>query len=173
MGMLLKKLLSTMFLVTFLVACKEEPPNPTPELLDPIYLDIQTQRDSKANFLEISKKSLKQTFEEWRTEPRVQQAVKKRKRGRYFKEQRDIRKLEQEVAYLDLALLSRKEKARRSYLKAFKAKKPWPDPNEYKVYKRLNELNSVSRRWDDRVPTLDDRVEKYEASRAPSSKKKK
>ena len=106
MGMLLKKLLSTMFLVTFLVACKEEPPNPTPELLDPIYLDIQTQRDSKANFLEISKKSLKQTFEEWRTEPRVQQAVKKRKRGRYFKEQRDIRKLEQEVAYLDLALLS-------------------------------------------------------------------
>ena len=39
-----------------------------------------------------------------------------------------------------------------AYEKAFLADKPWPNPQEVAEYKKLKQLQSASRSWDERVP---------------------
>lgn len=152
-----------------LIGCSKEPPNPEPELLDPIYQDMVKQKEDDEKFLGVSEKTLEITYQDWR-EAIPQTGEGKRKRGRLFQEQRKIRELKQKIKFLDLAILSRKIKVRREYRKAYMEGKDWPDPREHEIYKKRKEMQSVSRRWDDRVPTLDSRIEEYKA-RSVSSKK--
>ena len=43
---------------------------------------------------------------------------------------------------------TRKELDRKSYLAAYKEKKPWPDPSEYDEYKTQRKLEQAPRNWD-------------------------
>lgn len=132
-------------LFLLLTAC--EKPDPNPELKDPIYTDIAAQLDVVSKALETERKNLEghrkdlasvipQTGEIKTVQKKIGDALLL------------VNKWEQEKVYLSLRLASRKQEDFLAYNKAFREKKPWPDPTEHKAYKDGQKLRAAKRTWD-------------------------
>lgn len=170
--------LSFLLLAFILVGCKR--PMKNPELIDPIYTDLL--KESKV-YLELSSKFLAEAeatkVELEKEDPRTGNA--KAIKNRYYGKLRDAENAKQMQVYYELHARSRKREARESYLKAFLADKPWPDPSEYEGYQTQVALRKANRSWDARAKKWSSRLaeikkgapsgggEKSESSSAPSA----
>ena len=79
--------------------------------------------------------------------------------------------LRQQAMYFEIRQKQRLEHDQVSYMKAFDAEKPWPDPSEFAEYKSLKQLQRASRSWDKRVPKSN-RYSKKELSEIPPEHKR-
>ncbi len=139
--------LSIIFLTTalfFLTAC--EKPNPHPETLDPIYSEFEKEAAAAENSAKAAEKEL-EGFEKDREAVVPQSGQIKYAEKRVSETKARIEKLRQMVQYWKIRAESRKEWAMKSYMAAYKAKKPWPDPKEYEEYKQLRKLEQAPKQW--------------------------
>ena len=129
-------------------------PNPTPELKDPIYLDL-------SNRGAIAKAASESMQEEIKTLRADLEALPPRDPSRR-KMQQDLTKKEtqlmvadQEALYFEIRSQQRKEFARTEYLEAFHAEKPWPNPEDFEAYKAQRRLQDAPREWNSRLKKTD------------------
>ena len=149
--MFIVRVLFTILFSILLMGCKEE--NPTPELSDPIYMDIMTKiQDLKAHVEEHRKQ-----MESWK-EVMSHMGPRDPNLRNFMDDHRKIleetKKYKQLLAYYEIRLQRRKITARKKYKQSLSKKTPWPDQEEYEHYKTNIRLREASRNWDDRVPTL-------------------
>lgn len=161
----MKRFFGTVLLILtlLLVGCKKEDPNP--ELLDPIYKDLEKR----------SSESQKQWDEELKKIVEFREKLEKTEANTLDRKdvQRDLDKslkavvqYEQKAKYYKIRLQRRLLVDRLTYKEAFAKDKPWPDPQEYSDYLVNIRLNEVNLNWSSRVPKLQSRLE----SRAPAAK---
>lgn len=138
-------------LIALIMGCKQQ--NPTPELSDPIYRDLETTAKGmeaaivpQEKKIEAAKAELKKMAE--------RDPFRKRQVSEVFRLERELVDIRQAALYFQVRVEQRRKFAREDYLKAFRADKPWPDPNEFDRYKKTKELQHASRNWGDRVPRL-------------------
>lgn len=148
------RILAILFIATFLFGCKK--PNPTPELADDIYLDLNSRAQSAQKELDSEKKKL-EGFKKDLAAVVPQTGAIKYAQKRYFESEARIQKLEQEVKYFELKANARKKYTKLEYMKAFNEGKSWPLPEEVEAYKTYKVVSQTSRGWDSRK-----RVESYE-----------
>jgi hypothetical protein len=140
-----------MLMAILITGCRHEEPNP--ELIDPIYSDlnkdylgISAAREESEKNLEGFKKDLEKaparTLEKRNAEEDIQ------------KEQNRLDRLTQLEEYFKIRVERRKVEARRDYKLAFIDNKNWPDPKEYEAYMVNKHLVHASKNWNDRVPKL-------------------
>jgi hypothetical protein len=158
---------TTLFIVcSLLLACRREEPNP--ELRDPIYLnlvqktgELKSKREDSIKKLEELRKGVEKTaattLERKLAEKDLKVALQ------------NLEKLEQEYNYATIRTERRRVETRKSYRIAFGQNQTWPDPSEHEAYLANQRMRTASRRWDDHVPKLADRIPKP----ADSTKKKK
>jgi len=132
------------FTITVILGCSK--PNPNPELLDPIYLDIQSELGAKESALKTAEELLKQREEEEKSVvPQTGQIKFARKR--LYDAEKSIERLKQEIKYLELRLQSRKREAKQTYITAYHDKKPWPNPSEWQTYQEKKKVMSDRGPW--------------------------
>jgi hypothetical protein len=127
-----------------------EKPNPTPELTDGIYSDLNSRAEAVQKSVESERKKLegfKKDLE--KAKPNTGDTAVAQKR--YFETERKIASLEQEAHYLELHADSRRVFVRKSYIQAFNAKKPWNNDTEVESYASNRKLNEKSPDWDENV----------------------
>lgn len=141
-----------MMLTGLLSGCSR--PNPTPELKDPIYLDL-------LNRGALAKAASDSVKEEIKTMKADLEALPPRDSGRK-KMQQDLTQREtrlmvadQEALYFEIRAKQRKDYARKEYLDAFHAGKPWPDPEDFEAYKLQRRLQDAPREWNSRLKKSD------------------
>jgi len=146
-----------LFAALALSGCRKEEPNP--ELLDPIYVDL----DKRAN------DSQKAYDEEVKKQVDLKAALEKAEPNsiELKNAERDLAKSEHSALFLDQNARYYRIRAKRralvdklTYKEAFSLKKPWPDPHEYSDYLVNTRLNEVNLNWNARVPKLQSRLEK-------------
>lgn len=143
--------------------CKSE--NPNPELLDPIYKDLDKRAsDAQHNLDDELKKQLELRTKIDQAEPNTIEL--KHSQLDLDKSLKIAAELEQKTHYYKIRAQRRLLVDRISYRNALKKHEPWPDPNEYSQYLINTRLNEVSLNWNARVPKLQDRLS---ASRAPTA----
>lgn len=148
-----------------LVGCNK--PDPNPELLDPIYKDLQSNEKSNSDSYtsELAKQEeTKKKIEE--AEPNSIDLAQARKELK--KSELVAVKYKQMALYYKIRAERRKVVDHITYQEAFAQKKPWPDRTEYSKYETNVRLNSVNLNWGARVPKLKDRITNYE--RKPAAK---
>lgn len=141
-------------------------PNPNPELLDPIYEDIQKELGSARaqvataeKEVEEHKKSVKDAI--------PQSGQIKYAQKRFFEAQAKLSKAQQMLQYYELRAKSRVKWVKESYMKAYKEKKPWPDPAEWDEYKAQKALEQSSRSWNAKQ-RIEDAAADLKRSQAPA-----
>ena len=146
----------------FLGAMGCHKPDPHPEAMDPIYKDIEkaqgevkSQLDSESKAFEEAKNEVKKVV------PQTGQIKYAQKH--YFDSVARLQKLKQLHRYYTLRLKSRESEAQELYLKAFAKDQPWPDPEEFEVYKITESARTKSRHW-----SVKERIEK---ERGPAMEK--
>lgn len=129
-------------------------PHPNPELLDPIYLDLS----NRGNLAKAAAESAKADIKTLRADL---DALPPRDSSRR-KIQQDLQKKEthllvadQEALYFEIRAKQRLEFARKAYLDAFNAGKPWPDPADFEAYKAQRRLQDAPREWNSRLQKTD------------------
>jgi len=140
----MKPIIILFFLISVLVACDK--PNPTPEAGDPIYNDLLKEAADVSNQLKSAEKEL-EGFQKDTAAVLPQTGQIKYAEKRVYETSARIEKLKQMKQYWELRAETRKDWSRRNYLIAYKAKKPWPDPNEYEQYKLQRKLELAPRQW--------------------------
>jgi hypothetical protein len=145
--------LSIASLVTTL-ACNK--PNPNPEMGDEIYLDLKSQAESAKKDAESEQKKLEGLKKDVETSV-PQTGTIKYAQKHYFDAEARVQKLEQVAKYFELKSDSRLKYTKSEYLKAFKAGKAWPTPEELESYKVYKALAKKDPSWDSRK-----RVQAYE-----------
>ncbi len=143
------KLIAALSIIVLFAGC--EKPDPNPEFRDPIYGDLQKESDSAVKDVESAKTEAdKLTDDISKLEPRdPSRSVMVNQRVAKNKAEAGSR---QRANYFKIRAEQRRDTDRRDYLRAFDAKKLWPDPNEFKNYEVMRKLQTTSRSWDDRVP---------------------
>jgi len=131
-------------------------PNPNPELADEIYLDLQSQTQNAQKDAEAEKKKL-EGFKKDLDNATPQTGAIKYAQKRYFESEERVQKLEQLAKYYEIKAEDRKKYTITEYMKAFRAGKPWPNPEEIESYKKYRELSKIEPSWDSRK-----RVKAYE-----------
>ena len=149
--------LATVFL---LVGTGCESVDPFPELKDKIYLDLQqtlaqAQEDKKnaETFKQMARDELK-TLETG--DPEIATLNKDIR-----KENRKIKAYNQEIRYLEIRLERRRLESRLAYAESLKSEKEYPDTREYAAYLAHKNLRNASPNWNERVPRLKERIDKY------------
>lgn len=136
----------TLLLLIFLTLLACEKPNPTPETSDPVYQDMQAELNSAESALKSAEKELEGfKLEVKKVIPQSSQLGAARERM-YQAEARTI-KTAQMIEYWKIKIESRRREARKSYLQAWKEKKPWPDPTEFREYSLQKKLQSAPQVW--------------------------
>lgn len=133
------------FLIFVLVNSSCNKPNPTPELMDPIYVDLQKTLDETKRQLENEKKQL----EEFKTALEIvvpQTGQIKYAEKRYWETLKKIEKMNQYIKFLELNLNSKQKRDRIEYLNAFNKNKPWPPKNEYEEYLQHKKMLARARK---------------------------
>jgi len=148
----------------FLSGCRKEDPNP--ELLDPIFADLdkraseaQKGYDDEVKNLEGEKVALE------KAEPNTIEL--KNARRDIAKSEAKILDLGQKARYYQIRAKRRMLVDRITYKDAFAKNLPWPDPHEYSEYQVNNRLREAPMNWAVHVPKLQDRLTK----RAPAAEK--
>lgn len=132
----------------FLAACNR--PNPTPEVQDPIYRDLQAQYTAAVKEVDSLRKE-KQAAKEQASGAQPQTGEAKSHWSAYYATEKALEKAEQNHKYIKLRLESRLKESRMSYAKALEERKPWPDPEELRVYEQHKRLQQAPRSWDERL----------------------
>lgn len=159
------QLLFFMTLILFgLSGCRKEEPNP--ELLDPIFSDLQNQQKSVESSLEEEKKKLVKALGDVEAAmPNtmdLQNAIHDRDHAQGM-----ITGLEQKLHYLNIRVERRKVEDKYNYHLAFVANKDWPDKKEYEDYLTQKRLAEAPKNWDAHIPKMWDR----KPAAAPAEKK--
>lgn len=150
---------------TWLLACNK--PNPTPELVDPIYIDLQQQAQSAKKELESEIKKNEGYKKEVESAVPQTGAIKYAQK-RFFESEARVDKLKQEVKFYELKVDSRKQFARKMYAKAYKNGEIWPNEEEFVAYKTQKALSNIETSWKTKK-----RVESYENSQKLSGSRQK
>ena len=142
-------------------------PNPTPEILDPIYADLNQKTALSKAEAEKTKKELETAREDFsKLQPRD---PSRKKALQDIKKKEDLLvQLEQQSLYYEIRAEKRREHARQEYSKAYEADKPWPNPDDFAAYKLSEKLRTAPRDWGTRVPKTD----RYNRKGAEFDKKK-
>jgi hypothetical protein len=135
----------------FLLFSSCDKPVPNPETLDPIYADLVKQYEQAQKETDSEKVELAKTIDEISKYESRDPAKRKAIQQKYQRE-KHVRGLEERTTYFKIRSEQRLEFDQKDYLKAYYAKKPWPDPEQFKSYSEVKKLQSDSRNWDDRVP---------------------
>lgn len=138
-----------------LVACKKEDPNP--ELMDPIYKDLEARYSAYSKNIEESKArivGLNDSLEK----VEARSLDRKNLMRDLEKEKLKLMNSEQLARYYKIRAERRKLTGRIAYKKAFAEGKAWPDPAEYSQYEVNTRLQEANRNWATRVPKLHDRI---------------
>ncbi len=146
------------FLLLFMVlGCKKEEPNP--ELLDPIWKDLDSRAASAEKSIEEEKKKQSDLDVSLRkSEPNT---LERRNAERDLeKSKRMALDLDQKLRYYKIRANRRKIVDKITYKEAFAKNKAWPDPSEYSDYQVNMRLNEVNLNWNSRVPKLQSRLSK-------------
>ncbi len=157
-----------LFCCMHLVACKKE--DPTPELRDPIYSDLQKRAaDSKKAFEEASAQLAELRISLEKQEPNsielkdVQKDIQKHEAM--------VLRSDQEARYYRIRSDRRKFEDRIEYKRAVSKNQPWPNQNEYSDYLVNIRLREINLNWGARVPRSQDRkpAAAKKAEEAPKS----
>lgn len=130
---------------TLLISC--EKPDPMPEARDPIYQDMLAQLSmAEKNLQDAEKKKLDQEKELSIAKP--QTGEYKRAQARLYEASHAVDIMKQQTKYWKIRILERRKTTRLKYLRAYKDKKPWPDPSEYSEYLAEGRLRKAKLNWD-------------------------
>lgn len=128
-----------------------EKKNEFPELLDPIYNDLQdrynearTQAIDSAKNIDVLKKINESS--------QTSSSDIKLNNKEILKTQRELVKQKQAELYYKIRLERRKLLARQSYDLAYSQHKPWPNQDEYKLYMVNQRLKEAPRDWSKHLP---------------------
>lgn len=130
-------------------------PNPHPELIDPIYADLQ-KRFADVKKLADDQKKIVLDFEKQLKEVKPQTGQIKYAEKRYYESKLVLEKLEQLASYYEIRIESRLKFAKSEYLKAWNEKRSWPDPAEFKEYESISNEQHKKMSWN-----AQDRIKKY------------
>ena len=136
---------SILIIIPFLLfGCNK--PQPTPELRDPIYLDLVTKlQNTEKDLIEARGQLQEQVEAKKKVIPQTGQ--NKFADKRFFAAENRIALIEQQKKYFTILVEQRKMAARKSYLDAFYAKRPWPDSAEFEEYQSKNKAEAPARPW--------------------------
>jgi hypothetical protein len=153
--MLCLRLILMTILIMSTLACKRRDPNP--EFRDPIYRFLLEQSTGLKSSLESEFKKVEEAEKAYaKTEPLTHE------RKLALRDLESSRRLiaiaHQQIDYLDIRTERRRVESRRSYKIAFDADKDWPDPKEFEYFMAEHRLRTAPRKWDARVPRLQDRI---------------
>lgn len=134
-----------LFLLTnLLLSCSK--PNPNPELLDPIYMDLQNEKKSVEAEIEAEGK-MRDEFADAIRKAVPHTGQIKFAQKRFFDSEGRLTKLKQRLEYYTFKIESRKKLVKVEYLKSFRKKEPWPKPEEYKDYLVQKNLDRSPPYW--------------------------
>jgi hypothetical protein len=145
-------LYTLMLLTGLLTGCSR--PNPTPELKDPIYLDLSSRGALATAASESVKEEIKTLRADLEALPPRDSTRRKLQQDLTQKETR-LMVADQEALYFEIRAQQRKEYARKEYLDAFHAGKPWPRPEDFEAYKAQRRLQDAPREWNSRIKETD------------------
>jgi hypothetical protein len=141
----------------FVLGCKK--PDPNPHLRDPIYLDILSEIAAHQSSIEAEKKQLKE-HEKTLREAKPQTGQIKLAEKRVWESKDRLAKMNQMLRYWQSRQVSREIEAKEAYLRAWDAKTPWPDPEEFERYEAQKALSEMgSKEW-----SAKNRIESYKSS---------
>lgn len=135
-----------LLLIPFLIAACNKP-DPNPELRDNIYHELNNQLAEVTHALEAEEKTLA-GHEASLKEVVPQTGQIKFAQKRVFESQAKVDKMKQEKAWLELRVKERLQETKKTYFKAFKAGKDWPDPKEFEEFEAQSKLQKAKRQWD-------------------------
>lgn len=137
--------------VLLLAGCEE--PMENPESIDPIYSDLLNLKKKAADDLNSETDRIRELNDEL-SKLQPHDINKRRLQREIYNREKNRVQIEQMVLYYDVRAQQRKRYDKIEYLKAFRAKKTWPDPEEYRAYKNQLKLKNASRNWGNRIPPL-------------------
>ena len=148
--------------VTLVSGCKKELPNP--ELLDPIYKDLLSEKKEAEKALKEEEAKLESLLaERGKIEPR---SVDRKINIRGTKKSRkNVLKLRQKLKYLEIRSERRRVEARRDYRIAFQKGEEWPKKEEFVNYQTHKRLRNAPKNWNLRVPKLHARNPNFKAKK--------
>lgn len=153
----MKVYVNAILLIFFVILAGCKRPMQNPETIDPIYGDLLKEMKAyEALVKKFSDEAEAARLEMEKEDPRTGNA--KAIKNRYYGKLRDTEKAKQMMVFYELHAKTRKKEARESYLAAFKAEKPWPDPVEYEGFQTRMALRKASRSWDSRTKKWSSRL---------------
>ena len=147
----IKLFLCIVFALGSLTACKKELENP--ELLDPIYQDLLSEKKNLEKSLMDEQKNLadlllaSKTIKPRSIERKVSIKEIKKARGQ-------VDSMQNILKYAEIRAERRRVESRRSYRIAFSKSQDWPNREEFEAYKTSKRLKSAPLNWNARVPKL-------------------
>ncbi|CAN5382801.1 hypothetical protein BH10BDE1_BH10BDE1_22190 [soil metagenome] len=130
--------------IGFISGCSR--PNPTPELIDPIYADL-VQRSAVAKAGAETKKAEIKKIKADLAELPARDPTKRKLQEDLSKNEMLLVVADQEGLYYEIRAQQRKAYARDEYIRAFDAGKTWPDPKDFEIYKIQRKLRDSPREW--------------------------
>ena len=130
-----------------LASCKK--PLEQPELIDPVYSQLEKEHTywlQRHSNLEFQLENIK-TLAEKDKDPNKRQNMLRR----LVKLERKLLGYAQKRDYYEIRKRRRMYEGRIAYMKAFKAEKQWPDPNEIKRFKAHLRLINAPMKYTERV----------------------
>jgi hypothetical protein len=129
-------------------------PNPYPEKIDPIYLDLVERGNLAKAAAESAKAEIKKLREDLESLP-ARDPSRKKVQQDLTKKQTHLLVADQEALYFEIRSEQRKDYARRAYLDAFNRGLKWPNPEDFETYKKQRELQSAPREWNAKLEKSD------------------
>jgi hypothetical protein len=142
------RLFCLLTLIVFISGCRE---NSSPELTDPIYIDLLSETGALERLIDESDKKIEAKEKDWlKTKPRT--IERKNTEAELLREKERREKIRQMLVYYKIRTERRKVEGRRAYKIAYRTGEPWPKPEEFEAYKQNKKLLLSSKNWNDRVP---------------------
>lgn len=134
-----------------ITGCKKELENP--ELLDPIYQDLLSEKKNLEKSLVDEQKKLTELLLAAKSiKPR---SVERKVSLREIKKSREtIDSIRNILKYSEIRAERRRVESRKSYRIAFSKSMDWPSKGEFEAYKTGKRLKSAPLNWNARVPKL-------------------
>ncbi len=132
------------FISLFMVACDK--PESTPELKDPIYLDLKTQESIFQKQIDDKLKEI-EGLEQTMGELLDNDYQKKLTREEIFKTKNELAKLKQKKEFYRISKESRQIFARQQYLEYYKNKQKWPPEDIKEQYLQRKKLAEAPKAW--------------------------
>lgn len=146
---MLKKLISPLYYLVLLAllglaACNSKDPNP--ELVDPLYLELEKELKSVEADLKTAEEAVS-AAEDTMKKVVPQTGQIKYATKRLNEARARLTQVKQIRQYFAVKIESRKWAAREAYLKAYYEKKPWPEMEPLETYRLNKALGATSREW--------------------------